>query len=235
MAAAEIKTSLGIISISEQVLATIARDTALQINEVMSMDGRYSHGISSVIGDGDAEGVRVSIRNKNVIIDLYICVKHGMRIPAVALQLQEAVKEDIFQYTGITVAEVNVNVQQIVFWCSKVSDMVEDLHSVVSDEELYLKIEETILVIPEVKGFTSEGLQNIVKGITSAFGKKVHKGILIRHDKNGMTINIFISLIYGCHVHEVGYLVQKQVQREILLLTDEPVLSVDVAVTEVIK
>ena len=101
--------------------------------------------------------------------------------------------------------------------------MVEDLHSVVSDEELYLKIEETILVIPEVKGFTS------------AFGKKVHKGILIRHDKNGMTINIFISLIYGCHVHEVGYLVQKQVQREILLLTDEPVLSVDVAVTEVIK
>ena len=80
MAAAEIKTSLGIIS---------------------------------------AEGVRVSIRNKNVIIDLYICVKHGMRIPAVALQLQEAVKEDIFQYTGITVAEVNVNVQQIVFGAAR--------------------------------------------------------------------------------------------------------------------
>ena len=38
------------------------------------------------------------------------------------------------------------------FWCSKVSDMVEDLHSVVSDEELYLKIEEIILAIPEVKG-----------------------------------------------------------------------------------
>ena len=90
MAAAEIKTSLGIISISEQVLATIARDTALHI-----------------------------IRNKNVIIDLYICVKHGMRIPAVALQLQEAVKEDIFQYTGITVAEVNVNVQQIVFGAAR--------------------------------------------------------------------------------------------------------------------
>lgn len=119
MAAAEIKTSLGVISISEQVLVTIARDTALQINEVMSMDGRYSHGISSVIGDGDAEGVRVFIRNKNVIIDLYICVKHGMRIPAVALQLQETVKENIFQYTGITVAEVNVNVQQIVFGAAR--------------------------------------------------------------------------------------------------------------------
>lgn len=62
------------------------------------------------------------------------------------------------------------------FWCSKVSDMVEDLHSVVSDEELYLKIEEIILAIPEVKGFTSEGLQHIVKGITSAFGKRCIKG-----------------------------------------------------------
>ena len=29
--------------------------------------------------------------------------------------------------------------------------MVEDLYSVVSDEELYLKIEETILAIPEVR------------------------------------------------------------------------------------
>lgn len=54
--------------------------------------------------------------------------------------------------------------------------MVEDLHSVVSDEELYLKIEEIILAIPEVKGFTSEGLQHIVKGITSAFGKRCIKG-----------------------------------------------------------
>lgn len=113
--------------------------------------------------------------------------------------------------------------------------MVEDLHSVVSDEELYLKIEETILAIPEVKGFTSEGLQHIVRELLQHLAKRCIKGILIRHDKNGMTINIFISLIYGCHVHEVGYLVQKQVQREILLLTDEPVLSVDVAVTEVIK
>lgn len=31
MATAEIKTSLGVISISEQVLAIIARDTALQL------------------------------------------------------------------------------------------------------------------------------------------------------------------------------------------------------------
>ena len=81
--------------------------------------GLCTPGAGTVIGDGDAEGVRVSIRNKNVIIDLYICVKHGMRIPAVALQLQEAVKEDIFQYTGITVAEVNVNVQQIVFGAAR--------------------------------------------------------------------------------------------------------------------
>lgn len=113
--------------------------------------------------------------------------------------------------------------------------MVEDLHSVVSDEELYLKIEETILALPEVKGIYIGRSSEYRQGNYFSIWQKAHKGILIRHDKNGMTINIFISLIYGCHVHEVGYLVQKQVQREILLLTDEPVLSVHVAVTEVIK
>ena len=55
----------------------------------------------------------------DIRMEFLICVKHGMRIPAVALQLQEAVKEDIFQYTGITVAEVNVNVQQIVFGAAR--------------------------------------------------------------------------------------------------------------------
>lgn len=115
MEAAEIKTPLGIVSISDQVLATIARDTALSVDGIVSMDDRYSHGISSVISDEDAEGVRASTKNGSVVIDLYICVKHGIRIPAVALQLQEAVKEDILKYTGITVAGVNVNVQQILF------------------------------------------------------------------------------------------------------------------------
>lgn len=115
METANITNDLGTISIADQVIAVLARDAALHTDGVIAMDDRYSHGISAVISDEDAEGVKVSVGGGNVSIDLYICVKHGMRIPGVALQLQESVKETILACTGIVVSEVNVNVQQIVF------------------------------------------------------------------------------------------------------------------------
>lgn len=113
--------------------------------------------------------------------------------------------------------------------------MTEEFRNAISDEDIYLKIEEAVLSIPEVKGFTSDGLQNIVHGITSAFGKKAHKGILIRHTKDGIIVNIFVSLIYGCNVHEIGCRIQEHVNYSVLTLTNEPILSVDVSVTAVVK
>ncbi len=115
MQTAEVKNDLGTIRIADQVVATIARDITLRVHGVYAMDDRYSHGISAVISDEDAEGVRVSMKENNLIIDLYIAVNHGGRVPAMALQLQEAVKEGVADSTGLRVNAVNVNVEQIVF------------------------------------------------------------------------------------------------------------------------
>ena len=50
-----------------------------------------------------------------VIIDLFICVKHGLRIPAIALKIQKVVKENIESALHVVVSEVNVNIQRIIF------------------------------------------------------------------------------------------------------------------------
>jgi len=42
-------------------------------------------------------------------------VSHGDRVPAIALKLQEAVKEGVGDSTGLRVNAVNVNVERIVF------------------------------------------------------------------------------------------------------------------------
>ena len=47
--------------------------------------------ISSVINDEETRGIRVSIDNKSIVVDLYVAVYHGDRIPAIALNLQEIV------------------------------------------------------------------------------------------------------------------------------------------------
>ena len=46
-------------------------------------------------------------------VDLYIIVKYGVRIPDVALAVQENVKQAIETMTGLTVVEVNIHVQGV--------------------------------------------------------------------------------------------------------------------------
>ena len=48
-------------------------------------------------------------------MDLYIIVKFGVRIPDVALNVQEKVKNAIESMTGLSVVEVNVHVQGVGF------------------------------------------------------------------------------------------------------------------------
>ena len=73
------------------------------------------HSFSSVISDDITEGVHVGIKENTAVIDLYVCVRYGDRIPAIALRLQEAVKESIADYLGVKTSAVNVNVSEIIF------------------------------------------------------------------------------------------------------------------------
>ncbi len=91
METAEIKNSLGTIRISDQVIASIAQAATLHVKGIYAMDDRFSHAISSVINDEETRGIRVSIDNKSIVVDLYVAVYHGDRIPAIALNLQEIV------------------------------------------------------------------------------------------------------------------------------------------------
>ena len=77
METAEIKNSLGTIRISDQVIASIAQAATLHVKGIYAMDDRFSHAISSVINDEETRGIRVSIDNKSIVVDLYVAVYHG--------------------------------------------------------------------------------------------------------------------------------------------------------------
>lgn len=109
-----IKNDLGAIHMADQVIAVLAREAAFTVEEVIDVDGHYLPVLSTVMQE-EEKGVHVSVKNNMVAIDLYICVAHGLRIPAIALKLQKVVKEKIQEALHIVVSEVNVNVQHIVF------------------------------------------------------------------------------------------------------------------------
>lgn len=115
MDSVEVRNEFGIVCISDQVIAAIARRICLGISGILAMDDSFSHGLPSVIAGDEAEGVRVSIKNNGAYIDIFVVVKYGIRVPALALEVQEKVREGILENTGTVVHAVNINVQNIEF------------------------------------------------------------------------------------------------------------------------
>ncbi|MBO7736658.1 MAG: Asp23/Gls24 family envelope stress response protein, partial [Clostridia bacterium] len=55
-------------------------------------------------------GVRVTSSGNRIYIDVYVVVKYGVSINAVAESLKETVKYKVEYFTGMIVDTVNVNV-----------------------------------------------------------------------------------------------------------------------------
>ena len=51
--------------------------------------------------------------NTNNEIDLYVVVEYGVRIPDVALKVQENVKRAVESMTGLDVSAINIHVQNV--------------------------------------------------------------------------------------------------------------------------
>ncbi len=113
--------------------------------------------------------------------------------------------------------------------------MSDEIKISVSDEIMYQRIEESVLSLQEVCSFTSDGFQDIMQEITFAFKKRPPKGIFLRHTKRGIYIDVSVALIYDCDISSIGKIIQNKIHDIVSELTTEPILSIDVAVTEIIK
>lgn len=104
------------LKISEDVLATIAQITAGEIEGVAGLATTAAQGIQRLLGKkGKGNGISLQYVEDEAVIDLYIILKFGVRIPEVAAIVQERVKEAIQNMTNITVSKINVHVSGLVF------------------------------------------------------------------------------------------------------------------------
>lgn len=111
-----INNALGTIRIADEVVSIIASLAATEVEGVAGMSGGIAGGIAEILGRKNfSKGVKVEVGEKEAAIDLYIIVKYGVRIPDIALNVQEAVKAAIENMTGLSTVEVNVHVQGVGF------------------------------------------------------------------------------------------------------------------------
>lgn len=114
MAEKDTKTDLGAVRIRNEVISAIASVAALEVKGVIEMKRGLTAGMLRMFGKRDLErGVRVNLSDNEVKIDLSIIVEYGANIPAIARMVQENVKKSVEETTGLSLVEVNVNVQGI--------------------------------------------------------------------------------------------------------------------------
>lgn len=107
-------SSNGNISYAEDVIATIAGVAALEVGGVVGMSGGISGGIAELLGRKNlAKGIKVEIGTEETAIDMNIVVEYGCEVHAVASKVQENVKKAVETMTGLTVVEVNINIQGV--------------------------------------------------------------------------------------------------------------------------
>lgn len=117
---------IGSIRIADEVVGIIAGLAATKIDGIAGMSGGLVGGIAELLGRKNfTKGVKVEVGERETAVDLYIIVKYGVRIPDIALETQEKVKEAIEAMTGLSVVEVNVHVQGVDFPEDKVEEVDE--------------------------------------------------------------------------------------------------------------
>ena len=105
----------GVIHISEDVIVELARKTIEGISNIKI--AAVGQKLSSKFGIGGRKngGIRVSVDSSRgeISLDAYVVAKYGQRIPDLAWDVQEKIKDNLERYTGYEVKAVNVNVQGI--------------------------------------------------------------------------------------------------------------------------
>lgn len=106
----------GKIRISEDVIAQLATKALNSVEGVTPASPGLMANLR--LGRKAVNGVRISFsdgESPEIVVDTYIAVKYGLRIPDVAWDVQEAVKVQIEKLTGYSIKAVNVYVQGISF------------------------------------------------------------------------------------------------------------------------
>ena len=99
--------------ISEEVIATIASTAAVTVPGVAGMAPRVKD-LRGLVSSTALRSVSVVNNETEIIVDVYINLEAGVRIPDVAGQVQRVVKEEVQSMTSRPVTKVNVHVVGIV-------------------------------------------------------------------------------------------------------------------------
>lgn len=106
--------SIGQVQIVDDVVAIIAGLAATEAEGVEAMAGNITNELVAKLGMKNlSKGVKVKVTEEGVYVDLTLVLKYGYNIPDVSAKVQDKVKSEIENMTGLNVLEVNIRVASV--------------------------------------------------------------------------------------------------------------------------
>ncbi len=112
----ELNTSYGQVTISADVIATIAGGAAVECYGIVGMASKnhVKDGIAEILRkETYSKGVVVRQEGDDLHIDMYIIVSYGTKISEVAHNVQSQVKYTLDKTVGLSVDSVNIFIQGV--------------------------------------------------------------------------------------------------------------------------
>ena len=107
-------TKFGEVRIADDVISMIAAISATEVDGVAGMSGNITSDLISRLGVKNlSRGVKVTIAEEKVSIELSLELKYGVSLPKVCKSVQEKVKSSVETMTALTVDEVNIRIAGI--------------------------------------------------------------------------------------------------------------------------
>jgi uncharacterized alkaline shock family protein YloU len=109
---------VGNLKISEEVISTIAGAATEEIKGVSGLALRQPVTERRLLGavskKAPGKSIHLEMREGEAVLDIYVNLYLGAKIPDTASQIQTRVKDAVQNMTGITVSKVNVHITGIV-------------------------------------------------------------------------------------------------------------------------
>jgi len=102
------------IHIADEVLNQIITMAVNRVGGVSFTNTGVGDGIAGFLGmKGASRGIRIEAGETEICVDIYISVEYGARINEIAKKLQDEIRGDLTNMTGLNVTGVNVHILAI--------------------------------------------------------------------------------------------------------------------------
>ena len=118
------KEELGKIEVAPEVLEVIAGIATTDVEEVAGTRGSFASGVVERLGKKvHGKGIKTELTDQGLFVEIYCVVQYGAAIPAVAKEVQNQVRQAIFNMTSLETKEVNVHITGVQFEHQKESNI----------------------------------------------------------------------------------------------------------------